>query len=228
MVFKRRDRRGVWRVTREAVYPKGGWTRAFHYVKHRMHRLPDTPEKIARGIAAGVFTTFTPFYGLHFVIAATIAWVIRGNILAALLGTFFGNPLTYVPIGVIALQTGHFLLGSRFKEAEHGSFIEGFSAAASDLYGNFMAIFTDRVADWTGLALFYQDVFLPYLVGGILPGFAAGAVCYYLSVPVIHAYQHRRKGRLKAKLAELRALAARRHEKAREDEAESGDGDGKA
>jgi len=228
LVFKRREKRGVWRVTREAFYPKGGWARAFHYVKHRMHRLPDTPEKIARGIAAGVFTTFTPFYGLHFVVAAVIAWVVRGNILAALLGTFFGNPLTYVPIGVIALQTGHFLLGSRFDEVEHGSFIESFSAAASDLYGNFQAIFTDRVADWAGLALFYHDVFLPYLVGGLLPGFASGALCYYLSVPVIRAYQHRRKGRLKAKLAELRALAARRHEKAREKGAGDGEGNGEA
>ena len=72
---------------------------------------PIRPHRIARGIFAGVFTTFTPFFGLHFVVAAILARLMRGNILAALLATFFGNPLTYVPIGVVSLKTGHFLLG---------------------------------------------------------------------------------------------------------------------
>ncbi|MGB0798882.1 MAG: DUF2062 domain-containing protein, partial [Planktomarina sp.] len=99
MVFRRRDRRGVIRAIWEVIYPKGGWTRAYTYVKHRLHRLPGTPEQIARGIAVGVFTSFTPFYGLHFLVAAGLALMLRGSVLAALLGTFFGNPLTYIPIG---------------------------------------------------------------------------------------------------------------------------------
>lgn len=208
MVFKRRDRRSPWQIAREAFYPRGGWTRAFHYVKHRVRRLPDTPEKIARGVAAGVFAAFTPFYGFHFITAAIVAWVLRGNLIASAIGTFFGNPLTYVPIGVVSLQTGHFLLGSTFREEEHGSFLGAFAAAARDLKGNFLAMFSDARADWSGLAQFHDDVFLPYLVGGIIPGVVVATICYYLSVPVIRVYQHRRKGRLKAKLAEIRAKAA--------------------
>lgn len=117
MVFKRRDRRSIVQIVADFVYPRGGWGRAFEYVKHRVRRLPDTPEKISRGIWAGVFTTFTPFYGLHFLVAVLIARVMRGNILASLLGTFFGNPLTYLPIAVASLSTGHFLLGSRLEKA---------------------------------------------------------------------------------------------------------------
>ncbi len=219
MVFKRRDRRGAWRIAREAVYPKGGWTRAFYYVRHRVNRLPDTPEKIARGVAAGVFAAFTPFYGLHFITAFIVAWVIRGNFIASAIGTFFGNPLTYVPIGVVALETGHFLLGGSFDKSRHGSFLAGFAAAARDLKDNFLAIFTEARADWSGLAQFYHDVFLPYLVGGVVPGLIAAGVCYYLSVPVIRVYQNRRKGRLKAKLADIRAkAAAKKLEKARDKE----------
>jgi len=86
----------VLRVVGEALYPRGGWARAFHYVKHRVRRLPDSPERIARGIWAGVFVTFTPLYTMHFIVAALIARLIQGNILAALMATFFGNPLTYV------------------------------------------------------------------------------------------------------------------------------------
>jgi len=111
VVFKRRDKRPIWQVVKEFFWPRGGWARAAHYVKHRLRRLPDSPARIARGIFAGVFTTFTPFFGLHFIVAALIAFVMRGNILAALLSTFFGNPLTYVPIAMASLRTGYWMLG---------------------------------------------------------------------------------------------------------------------
>ena len=204
MVFKRRDRRSIWATVREALWPRGGWARAARYVQHRLHRLPDPPERIARGIFAGVLTTFTPFYGLHFVTAAIIAWVMRGNILAALLSTFFGNPLTYVPIGVVSMKTGYWLLGLGEVAHAHGSIGHKFAKAGEDLWRNLGALFTGAEPNWTGLRLFYDEVFFPYMVGGILPGIIAGLICYYVSVPVIRAYQNRRKGVLKAKLAALK------------------------
>ncbi|OSQ53177.1 DUF2062 domain-containing protein [Marivita geojedonensis] len=204
MVFKRRDRRSMLTTLREALWPRGGWTRAARYVQHRLHRLPDPPERIARGIFAGVLTTFTPFYGMHFITAAIIAWVIRGNILASLLSTFFGNPLTYVPISVASLQTGYWLLGLGEIAHEHGSIGYKFAKAGEDLWRNFVALFTEDKAEWSGLTIFYHEVFFPWLVGGILPGIICGLICYYLSVPLIRAYQNRRKGVLKAKLAALK------------------------
>ena len=209
MVFKRRERRPIWKIVLEFFWPRGGWRRAALYVKHRLRRLPDPPHRIARGIFAGVFTTFTPFYGLHFLISAFIAWVMRGNIIAALLATFFGNPLTYVPIGVISLNTGYWLLGmgERADAEMHGSLGRMFVDAGDDLRRNLIAAFTDADMDWSRLGVFYDEVFFPYLVGGIVPGIVAGLVCYYVSVPLIRAYQNRRKGAIKAKLAALRKKA---------------------
>lgn len=207
MVFKRRDRRSAIQVASELVYPRGGWTRAFHYVKHRVRRLPDSPERIARGVGAGVFASFTPFYGLHFVVAAVLARVLNGNILAALSGTFFGNPLTYVPIGVICLQTGHFLLGSEYREGDTKGLMGKFASAIGDLKNNLFAMFSDRVADWHGLAQFYDDVFFPYMIGGIVPGIVAGVICHYLSLPLIRTYQLRRRAKIKAKFDEIKRRA---------------------
>jgi len=207
LVFKRRDKRSWLRIAAEFFYPRGGWQRAFHYVRHRVRRLPDRPDRIARGIFAGVFTTFTPFYGLHFVIAAIIARIMNGNILAAIAGTFFGNPLTYIPIGVVSLKVGHFLLGTRFDEPVGKSLIDNFIGAAHDLLVNFRALFTSSDANWSNLAQFYHDVFLPYLVGGVLPGTIAGLIAYYLSLPIITAYQKHRRGRIQKKLNERRAKA---------------------
>jgi len=212
LIFKRRDPKTYLRTMAELLWPRGGWTRAFHYVKHRMRRLPDSPERIARGIWAGVFTTFTPFYGIHFVIAALIARGMQGNILAALMSTFFGNPLTYVPIGIVSLSTGHWILGSRVDEVTQRSFGGRFVDAGHDLWHNFMAIFTPADMEWTGLAHFFSEVFYPYLIGGILPGIICATISYYVSVPLLRAYQKRRKGLIKAKFEALKHKAAAKAE----------------
>ena len=208
MVFKRRDRRSIGRIVLEALWPRGGWARAARYVQLRVNRLPDPPDRIARGIFAGVLTTFTPFYGFHFFTAALIAWIMRGNILAAILSTFFGNPLTYVPIGVIAMKTGYWLLGLE-ADQDHGSIGKKFVKAGQDLWDNFIAIFTPDRTDWSHLKIFYDEVFFPYMVGGVLPGMIAGTIAYYVSLPLITAFQNRRKGAIKAKLAELKKKKSR-------------------
>jgi uncharacterized protein len=204
VVFKRRDRRPIWQAVLDFLWPRGGWVRAFEYVKHRVRRLPDTPEKIARGIWAGVFTTFTPFFGLHFILAWLIARLMRGNILAALLATFFGNPLTYVPIAATSLWFGHRLLGGRPPGGFETSLAEKFAGAWNDLFHNLWAIFTPETADWHRLSVFYTEVFFPFMIGGIVPGIIAATICYFLSVPVIRVYQNRRRKVLQAKLGQLR------------------------
>lgn len=203
MVFKRRDRRSLVQYLTGLIYPRGGWRRAFGYVKHRLRRLPDTPERISRGVWAGVFASFTPLFGLHFILALVLARLMRGNYLSALLGTFFGNPLTYVPIAAISIETGHFLLGSRPEAGFRTSFFDKFGDAIWDLWHNIVTIFTPQRPDWHGLSVFYQDVFLPYLVGGVIPGIICATVCYYLYLPLIRAYQNRRRKRLQAKLTQL-------------------------
>ena len=214
MVFKRRDRRSVVSVLMRFFWPKGGWKRAFHYVNYRLRRLPDSSQKISRGIWAGLFTTFTPFYGLHFLTAAIIARLLKGNILAALLATFFGNPLTYVPIGMISLQTGHFFLGTDYIPPGEGgkSILEKFLDAGADLQQNILALVKGVGTDWSRLEIFYQEVFFPYMIGGIIPGLIMASLGYYLSEPIIRAYQNRRKGFLVKK---LRALKSRSSNKAR-------------
>lgn len=201
MVFKRRDRRAVWQIALDFVYPRGGWARAFEYVKHRVRRLPDTPQKISRGIWAGVFVCFTPLFGLHFLCAFLIARAMRGNILAAIMATFFGNPLTFPAIGYVSINLGSWLLD--LPQGRNIHLGQKFADASYDLWHNFLAIFTSERINWHGMRVFYDDVFFPYLIGGIVPGLITATAFYYLSVPVISAYQKRRKKALRAKLDQL-------------------------
>lgn len=216
MVFKRREKRSWLRIVGETLWPRGGWGRAAIYVQHRIRRLPDKPHRIARGIFSGVFVSFTPFYGLHFFTAFFIAKAIGGNILAALLATFFGNPITFPFIAAISLKTGYWILGlkvdphvaERLREggAEEMSagLMHKFSGAFADLWANFRAIFTDDVANWHRLDIFFEEVFLPFLVGGIVPGLISGLIAYHVALPLISAYQNRRQVQIKRKLEQLR------------------------
>jgi uncharacterized protein (DUF2062 family) len=194
-------------LAKDLFYPSGGWGRAVQYIRHRVNRLPDPPERIARGIFAGVFVTFTPLYGLHFLLAFIVAKLVRGNVLAALMSTFFGNPLTYVPIAVVSLKLGDLFLGSEPRQEMGHGVMRSFLRASDDLWENFLALFSHREAHWDRLIEFFYEVFLPFLVGGILPGLIAGAIAYYLSVPVIRAYQKRRTNRLRKRIKKRRKKA---------------------
>ncbi|MFN7004349.1 MAG: DUF2062 domain-containing protein [Roseinatronobacter sp.] len=190
------------------VVPGGGWGRSASYVMHRLRRLPDSPERIARGIAAGVAVSCTPLFGLHFIAAASLAWILRGNILASLLATFFGNPFTFPVIAFSALELGGFLLG-RERSAKANEAIRAFGDIWAEFGQNFLAIFTSAPFHWEKLGKFGWDIFAPYMLGGVIIGVICGVPAYFLSLPVIRAYRNRR---LK-KLQERFEMARRQQEK---------------
>ncbi len=205
MVFKRRDARSWLQVMGQILYPKGGWRRAAHYVVHRLRRLPDPPHKIARGVAAGVFVCFTPLFGFHFLLAAALAFLIQGNIVAALLATFIGNPLTFPIIAAFCMEVGEWILGMEAEVPLNQVFVE-FSRTTAELWHNVAAVFTDDVMQWNRMGSFFQRVFLPYVVGGILPGLTAGTLAYLLTLPAVAAYQRRRVKKLKERIAKHRKM----------------------
>ncbi|MEL7114614.1 MAG: DUF2062 domain-containing protein [Pseudomonadota bacterium] len=178
------------------VYPKGGWRRAASYVVHRLRRLPDPPHRIARGVAAGVFVCFTPFFGFHFVMAAGLAYVMQGNIVASLLATFFGNPLTFPIIAAVCLELGQWMLNTP-NVGPLPEVFAGFGRASAELWHNFTAIFTPETAHWDRLGDFFWRVMWPYTVGGLVPGVITSVLAYMLARAAVAAYQRRRIGQLK-------------------------------
>ena len=188
------------------LYPRGGWRRAASYMGHRLSRLPDTPERIAKGIAAGMFASCTPLYGLHFVIAALGARVLGGNILAALLGTFLGNPLTFPIIVETSVQLGNWMLGQG-SGPHFPQVMAAFGYASAELWGNLWLLVTGGDPNWFRLRLFYNRVWLPYLLGGVPLGLLCGVVVYFVSLPLIRAYQSRRRARLRERFAASRRAA---------------------
>lgn len=96
---------------RQAMWPTRGYRRSLRYMVLRLWRIPASSHSIAIGCAAGVFAIFTPFLGFQMILAALLAFTLRGSVLASALGTFAGNPLTYPVIWVSTFAVGNFFLG---------------------------------------------------------------------------------------------------------------------
>jgi uncharacterized protein (DUF2062 family) len=88
----------VWRTLR------------YHWLKFL--RLQDNPQKIAWGMALGVFIGITPTVPFHTVMALTLATLLRVSPVAAFLGIQAGNPLLLGPIYLASYKIGQFLLYS--------------------------------------------------------------------------------------------------------------------
>ena len=211
-MFKRRTPKSYIQATAEFFYPRGGWTRAGRYVLYRLRRLPDPAHKISRGIGAGVFASFTPLYGFHFITAGLLSWAIGGNILASILATFFGNPITFPIIATLSVELGTWMLG--LPPVPPKEILVSFSLVSVELWGNFGAIFTAREAEWIHSAGFFNRIFLPYLVGGLIPGTIAGFSAYFMANPIIASYQRGRIKRLKQRFETRRRAHEARKAKA--------------
>ncbi|WP_241741526.1 DUF2062 domain-containing protein [Paragemmobacter straminiformis] len=210
------------------VYPQGGFKRATQYVLHRMRRLPDQPHRIARGVFAGSLVGFLPLPGMQFIAAWAASRAVNGNLLAALLATFNTNPITTPFFAVFAMSFGHWIMGIQ-KPLTAGYIGRAFGNAGEDLWFNFLAIFGPEHTRWDGLLQFWREIYLPYFIGALIPGLVLSAIFYYLTIPLVMAYQkaraakakerHERRKSLREALAAAAAKLKRETAKGGDDEA---------
>jgi uncharacterized protein len=174
MLFKRRESESFLERVRVHVWPRRSWNRSSRYVVYRLRRLSDTPHAVALGFAAGAFTAATPFLGTHMVMAVLLSWVIGGSVVAALLGTFVGNPLTYPFIWYSTYAVGNLMLGGKTPKG------------AIDLSGGIFQSSLHQL--W--------PILKPMTLGCLPVGLALAALSYVLVRPMVEAYKHRRRRQL--------------------------------
>ena len=198
MVFKRRKSLPMTRKIREGLFPEKGWSRAAEYMMARIKRLPDSPKSISFGVAIGVFVSFSPFFGVHVLLAFLIARSLRVNILAAVLGTFMGNPITFPIIAALNFGIGELFINVSTEEASSKTFLQQLVDVSYAFYGNVGVMMRGESTDFSAILEFFYGIFLPYLVGGFILGVASGVVSYFIMLPIIVTYKAR-KARKKLK-----------------------------
>ena len=85
------------------------FSRTKKYISLSIKRIKGTPQALSLGLATGIAVSFTPFIGLHALLAIFISWVIGGSMAAALIGTLFGNPWTFPIIWYFTFEIGQFI-----------------------------------------------------------------------------------------------------------------------
>lgn len=164
------------------------------FIKTRILHIDDSPERIARGIAVGVFTAWLPFFGLHIFLALIFAAVVRANKIMALLFIWVSNPFTAVFIYYPAYRIGRFILGIFQKEPTVGpEQMESMFEQALLMKRIFLEFFTADL--WKELWNTFSQVGLEMLIGGILLGLIAADISYRLSLTGIRRFRSRRRRR---------------------------------
>ena len=198
-MFKRRERRSIFRFFYEVIFSLKGISRAIEYVGIRLKRIPDTPHKISLGMSCGIFASFTPLFGLHFLIAGLLSYLFRANVLASLIGTFVGNPITFPIITVFNLKLGEWILGSsEYSSGDGGKIFEGFLDFIFLIYKSFFTEGSIGENNVPRMNEFLNGVFIPYSLGGLILGIFIAVISYFLLRPLVATYQKKRSA-LKAK-----------------------------
>jgi uncharacterized protein (DUF2062 family) len=187
-VFRRRNPLPFLQWLQGLLWPRTGWRRAFAYYLKRLTRLTGTPHNIAAGVACGVGISFTPFVGLHIVIGALLALIVRGNLLAVVVGTLAGNPWTFPFMWVASYEVGHYLLGS----------VHGGGQPAPWAFADVAGYVADAVREAASLGLWpaaknlaadLRVVAWPMIVGSLPLGLTTGLAVYFPLARAIGFYQ---------------------------------------
>jgi uncharacterized protein (DUF2062 family) len=200
MLMKRRKPPSWAEWLRVWIWPRRSWFRSGQYVTKRILRLTASPHAVAAGVAAGAFTSFTPFMGLHFLLAAILAWVIRGNLIASALGTFVGNPLTFPFIWAATYKTGQFILQADMAGAPP-ALGHAMKRVMSSLWN------LDGTAAMTALSNIWNPILYPMLVGGLIVGPLVTIPMYFLTKRAALMFRESRRDKLMNKAAEIKARA---------------------
>ena len=186
----------------KSIWSADTWRRTGRFRWLRILRLSDSPQRIARGVFAGTFIAFSPFFGLHLLLAPLLALLMKGSVLASLAAAFICNPLTFPVMAVMCYGLGTLLTGGEDApdlEVAAGSV----KFELRSLREDFGVFSSSRPFDWDAFFDAAGVIFLPYLVGGAVIGVVAGGLLGWLSFRAISAYQ----GRPRRAVAESAAKA---------------------
>ncbi len=138
------------------------------------------PEVVAASFAIGVAISFTPLFGLHWIIALVLAVLLKLNKVDVLLGTLAVNPLTLPAVGAVAIPVGRFFLRARREAISHLPWKEMF-----------------RRSFWTAAGPTMKALGVQMAVGMFALSLVAGALTYLVLLRLIR----RHRARLAAKIA---------------------------
>ena len=152
----------------------------FRVAFRRLLAVDDPPERTALAFSIGIFIAFSPFLGLHTIMATLVAFLFRFNKIAIYTGTFVNNPfLTLVPIIAASYFVGALLMGRPLSLPDEGLKLLQEPHLLTAAY-------------WQQLFTHLPDIVLPFSIGGMALSVICSLIAYPVTLKLLRA-RHRRK-----------------------------------
>jgi uncharacterized protein (DUF2062 family) len=164
------------------------------FVKFRILHVDDSPQRMARGVAAGFFAAYLPFLGLHMLLAFVFAQLIRANKALAVMAVWICNPLTFVLMYYPCYRLGRFVLPffNQKPQIELGE-IQALLSQTFSL--NYMLTHLFTAEYWRQVGSVCTQIGLETLIGGIILGAIVAKIGYWFSYYFIIGYRMRKHSR---------------------------------
>lgn len=160
----------------------------FHYFK--ILRLKDTPYKIAKGVALGVFLDFLPLPFISLIIAYIIAKIAKFNTIAAVTTAAVLKPAVFLIFWPLNILVGKFILGKQ-------TLIDKMTYAPEP--DNILKIkdYILHLIDYIG------HLGTPFLLGSIINAVVWGAIVYFIVSRILYFRQLKRIKRIEENSNEI-------------------------
>ena len=131
--------------------------------------IHDTPERTAAAFAVGVFFGFSPFLGLHTLLALGVAFVFNLNRVAVLAGVYSNLPWIIAAWYALTTAFGAWLLGTKLPP--------DFGEMIAKMFS--LTLFSAEF--WRQMARDMRPLFWPYFIGSLLGAVTLAAPAYWLT-----------------------------------------------
>ena len=187
-MFKRKIPLTNAQKLREMLWPKMGWIRVLKLYRARIIRLASPARTIAANMAGGAAMSFTPFFGLHIFAAMGFSWLIGAgvNVIAAVTGSFLGNPWTFPFLFFTSNRVGQWVLDA-----------VGYNDEVMEVDVNLISEQQNTIHNF--LFDHFWEVFFPTAVGGTIMAIVSWPIFYYSFYYMVKGAQQARRLRLRRK-----------------------------
>jgi len=152
------------------------------FIAHHILHTDDSPIRIARGVAIGVFMAFLPLMGLQMLLVLAVSLILRANKVVGLPIVWISNPFT---MGIVYYPG--YLLGSailRYQPVRRANLADRFNEIAA-------LPWAVRIREYAGM--FFEEIMYPTFVGSAIIGLLLGVAAYFLTVWAIKRHRRHRE-----------------------------------
>ncbi|MEO8501652.1 MAG: DUF2062 domain-containing protein [Vicinamibacteria bacterium] len=153
--------------------------------------LEDPPHRTALAFGAGIFIAFSPFLGLHTLIAIVIAFAFRLNRVAVVAGAWV-NVWALIPCYMFGTLIGALLLGVDSSHLNVHLLGRAETLVRSTVAWSLVGEWRQALKAMGGVLKVFGGLLWPFIVGNTLLGLVASVPAYVLCLKFLEARAHRK------------------------------------